>query len=144
MMSKKSNVERNRFFECYHETRSVLLDKSHEDKQDWFDFYVEQMYSSYLNGLSKNAQILDLGCNKGYLLKTLSNRGFQQLTGVDLSQGDMALAKILVPEASFFEEDFYVFLKTTRKKYDLIISLLSLNIVNNNFVILLYNLNKSL
>lgn len=119
-MKQKDEINRNIFFEEYHKTRSILLDKSDKDKLQWFQFYVESLYRDYLKDVSKDAKILDLGCNKGYLLKTLFDRGYIDLTGVDLSRGDISIAKTIVPEAVFIENDIYSFLKNTKNKYDLI------------------------
>lgn len=119
-MKQENKISRNDFFKEYHDTRSVLLDKSDKDKLEWFKFYVEAIYSNYLKNLSKDVSILDLGCNKGYLLKTLFDRGYSNVTGVDLSRGDISTAKTIIPEATLVEDDIYTFLKKTKKKYDLI------------------------
>lgn len=119
-MKQENKISRNDFFKEYHDTRSVLLDKSDKDKLQWFQFYIESIYGEYLKDVSKDAKILDLGCNKGYLLKTLFDRGYSNLTGVDLSRGDIAIAKTIIPEAILIEDDIYTFLKTTKNKYDLI------------------------
>lgn len=117
---KQKNNDRNNFFKNYHETRSSLLDKSDIDKLDWFNFYIDKLYKPLLQDVSLDSQILDLGCNKGYLLKALSNLGYFNLTGVDLSRGDISVAKTIIPEAVLIEEDIYSFLKKNNKKYDFI------------------------
>lgn len=43
--------------------------------------------------LSKDANILDLGCGPGYFLDEMKERGYTNVTGITLSQGDIALCK---------------------------------------------------
>ena len=78
------------------------------------------MYKNFLKNSAKNNSILDLGCNKGYLLKILEEEGYVHLTGVDLSQEDLIIAKKVLPGATFIEDDIFHFLKYTNEKYDII------------------------
>ncbi len=119
-MEKNKNTSNKMFFDLYHETRTQFLDISDKDKLDWFSFYYKEVYESYISHKSKNSSILDLGCNKGYLLKTLKDEGFTNLTGVDLSVQDIKIAEKIIPEAHLVVDDIYHFLKTTEQYFDII------------------------
>lgn len=43
--------------------------------------------------LKKDCVILDLGCGPGYFLDEMKNRGYTNVTGVTLSQGDIEICK---------------------------------------------------
>jgi SAM-dependent methyltransferase len=54
--------------------------------------HVVKEYVDPLN-LHKDSVILDLGCGPGYFLDEMSKRGYNNLTGVTLSVGDIQLCK---------------------------------------------------
>jgi 2-polyprenyl-3-methyl-5-hydroxy-6-metoxy-1,4-benzoquinol methylase len=60
----------------------------------------EACYARVVSGLPKGSRILDVGCGIGFLLYWLerSRPGFFQLTGVDISQPQLALAKKHLPD----------------------------------------------
>ncbi|MBK7231842.1 MAG: class I SAM-dependent methyltransferase [Saprospiraceae bacterium] len=75
-----------------------------------------------LQGLAKNAKIIDLGCGSGSLLKALDENGFTQVFGIDISPEQIQVAKTMgvhnikcMDIQSFFEED--------KNKYDLILGM---------------------
>ncbi|MBI2775499.1 class I SAM-dependent methyltransferase [Candidatus Dependentiae bacterium] len=108
-------------FSQYHETRSALLDPADKEKIAWFQFYFDKVYKAHFKSLPYNARILELGCNKGFLLAALQKEGYENLTGVDLSTGDLSVARKLLPEASFFEEDIFSFLEKHPDSFDCIV-----------------------
>lgn len=55
--------------------------------------------------LSFRSRILDLGCGPGNYSKYLSDNGFRNITGVDLSDEMIRRAKKNVPEANFLTAD---------------------------------------
>jgi SAM-dependent methyltransferase len=125
--------------------RTQELDSSDAAKLEWFDFYVEQMYIPYLAPLDKNSAILELGCNKGFLLKSLHKKGFKNLFGVDLSPDDLTIAKAIIPEAQLSYQDAFDFLDTHQNKFDLIIlKALIEHIRKDQIMLLLEKINKSL
>lgn len=84
----------------------------------------KMMYSYYLRGwLPKDlrATIIDLGCGKGYLLKALSTLGYTNVSGVDLSESQLLVAKELGVSVS--RGDVFNTLETGTDKLDLIVSL---------------------
>lgn len=53
----------------------------------------KQVVETYVDPLNlpKDAKILDLGCGPGYFLDEMKSRGYTDVTGVTLSQGDIDL-----------------------------------------------------
>lgn len=69
--------------------------------------------------LPKTAIILDIGCGSGSFLKALSDNGYKQLTGIDLSEEQVQLAQDLgVQEVQ--QGDLVAFLESAKEKFDLI------------------------
>lgn len=129
----------------YHETRTNFLDPSDEIKLEWFYFYFEKIYQKYFISIPKNAPILELGCNKGHLLRVLHTRGYKNLFGVDLSQGDLECAKKIIPEATLIEEDIFNYLMAHENKFQVIIlKALIEHIKKDKVMLLLDSINKSL
>lgn len=113
--------EKNKLFKKYHETRTTLLDRSDQEKLEWFEFYFEHMYAPYFKEIDSNASILELGCNKGYLLNVLNKKGYHTATGVDLSKGDLQIARHIAPQADFVEADIFSFLDQSEQFFDVVI-----------------------
>ncbi|MCI5123006.1 MAG: class I SAM-dependent methyltransferase [Candidatus Electrothrix sp. AR5] len=79
-------------------------------------------YQRFFSSLPKNARILDIGCGLGQFLFYLRKEGFQQLTGVDISQSQVDLALQMQPKVDFRKiEDTCRFLEQRQGKYDVII-----------------------
>jgi len=81
-------------------------------------------YDSYLKGWlpsKKDANILDIACGSGRLLHFLKTRGYTCITGIDISPEQVSLAKQVTENV--IQGNIIEFLKTTKKKYDLIIGL---------------------
>jgi 2-polyprenyl-3-methyl-5-hydroxy-6-metoxy-1,4-benzoquinol methylase len=113
---------RSRLFSTYNATHIAHLDMNDEAKLDWFSKYAASNYLPLLGGLDKNsAEVLEVACNKGYLLKALSSHGFRNLHGVDLSPDDVQRAEALVPEATIAYADANTYLKEHAGSFDVII-----------------------
>lgn len=113
---------RSRLFSTYNETHIAHLDADDESKLEWFSKYAAGNYLPLLDGLDKNsAKVLEVACNKGYLLKALSSHGFKNLHGVDLSPDDVAKAEALVPEATIIYADANAYLSEHTESFDIII-----------------------
>lgn len=78
-----------RIFNNYAKDHTCFLDTNHIEKIKWFKKYYHKYFFSYINSYPHSASILEIGCNKGYLLKTLHDEGFTNLTGIDLSPDDL-------------------------------------------------------
>lgn len=94
------------------------------------DFDVEaarswgRAYEIYLRDwlpINKNAAILDLGCGNGRLLYFLKSKGYQQLTGVDVSPSQVALAQQVIDKV--VHDDILSFLSDKREVFDLILGI---------------------
>jgi 2-polyprenyl-3-methyl-5-hydroxy-6-metoxy-1,4-benzoquinol methylase len=113
---------RSRLFSTYNATHIAHLDATDEAKLEWFSKYAASNYLPLLNDFDKNsAEVLEVACNKGYLLKALSSHGFRNLHGVDLSPDDVAKAEALVPEATIAYADANAYLDEHAASFDIII-----------------------
>lgn len=70
--------------------------------------------------LDNNSGILDIGCGFGNLLWAFKEKGLNNLTGIDISEEQIIIAKKLNPDINFSCIDLITYLQTTIKKYDLI------------------------
>lgn len=113
---------RSRLFSTYNATHIAHLDAGDETKLEWFSKYTASNYLPLLDNFDKNsATVLEVACNKGYLLKALSVHGFRNLHGVDLSPDDVARAEALVPEATITYADANTYLDQHAASFDIII-----------------------
>lgn len=69
---------------------------------------------------NKKANILDIGCGFGNLLKAFQETGYTNLTGIDISEEQIVKAKELNSQINFSCIDLISFLKTSNEKFDLI------------------------
>ena len=113
---------RSRLFSTYNTTHISHLDADDQAKLEWFSEYAATNYLPLLDGLDKNrAEVLEVACNKGYLLKALWFHGFKNLHGVDLSPDDVTKAIALVPEATITYADAHTYLDQHQARFDVII-----------------------
>ncbi len=103
-----------------YDTRSTFLSPDLMAWYEWFEFYTERVYKEILKPIEKDAPILDLGCSRGGLLRSLSLMGYQNLTGIDLSGGDLAIARNANPSITFIQDDIFTFLKSNQNMYKVI------------------------
>jgi 2-polyprenyl-3-methyl-5-hydroxy-6-metoxy-1,4-benzoquinol methylase len=109
-------------FSTYHATHVSHLDRDDQAKLEWFSEYAASNYLPLLSGLNKNSvEVLEVACNKGYLLKALQSHGFENLHGVDLSPDDVAQARALVPQATITHTDAETYLDEHPGSFDVII-----------------------
>lgn len=113
---------RSRLFATYNATHIAHLDADDQAKLDWFSKYAAGNYLPLLKGRDKNrSEVLEVACNKGYLLKALRSHGFQHLHGVDLSPDDVLKAQTLVPDAEITYGDANAYLEAHAGQFDVII-----------------------
>ncbi len=136
------NIKNNLFIK-YSATRTVFLDKSNESKLIRFRLFYKKIYKKYFINIHKDARILDLGCNRGYLLKILHENNFSNLTGVDLSKNDLDVARSLSPTINFIKKDIFEFLKNIKFKYDVIFMRAVIEHIEKDRIIFLLNLIRS-
>lgn len=71
----------------------AYTDRNDYNDQTWDDFYINnwgvskiQMNEECLKGISKDAKILEVGCNIGLQLRGLQRMGFKNIYGIELQQ----------------------------------------------------------
>ncbi|HEX8494130.1 MAG TPA: class I SAM-dependent methyltransferase [Pyrinomonadaceae bacterium] len=112
---------RSRLFSTYNATHISHLDTDDQAKLEWFSKYAASNYLPLLDGIDKtSAEVLEVACNKGYLLKALWSHGFRNLHGVDLSPDDVAHAATLVPEATITYAAADAYLDENAGRFDII------------------------
>jgi len=63
---------------------------------------LQDLLLSALEYIPRTTTILELGCNDGFVLKTLEDIGFMRLSGLDINEEAIKNAKINVPKAKFY------------------------------------------
>lgn len=74
-----------RHYQRFHTTDDVHYAQMHE--------YYVHLLKPVLDGMPRSARILDIGCGIGLLVNALIKEGFYETSGVDLSEGMIALAR---------------------------------------------------
>jgi len=69
---------------------------------------------------SRDTGIADLGCGKGEWLAWMASKGFHQLTGVDLSPADLAIARQNDPSRNWVQESVITFLESQSAVFNLL------------------------
>ena len=100
--------------------RSDWLDADADAKLRWFEALVESIYLPRLPE-SRDARILEIGCNRGYLLHALKKKGYRSLEGVDLSPREIEMARELTGIDSLRAGDAVDVLRQSPATYDAII-----------------------
>lgn len=110
-------------FEKYHQIHGAFLDEDEQAKFIFFKKYFAKNYFQHLKPFNSQLKILEIGCNKGYLLNAISKSGFQHVFGIDLSPEDIEFAKKNNPEIAenIICADAYTYLANHEKHYDAII-----------------------
>src|SRR5262249_14865540 len=112
-----------RLFSSYSSTHIAYLDGENESKSEWFVKYAAANILPLLREHNaSNAEILELACNKGFLLKALSASQYGPLYGVDLSPDDVEVARRLVPDALIDACEATAYLKRHSSFFDVIIA----------------------
>lgn len=107
------------YYESHSKYDGIDIDKADKYFQKYYRLYWKNYFSQY----KKDAKILEIGCNAGYMLRVLHNEGFTNLTGIDLSVGDLDIAKEKCSaDIKLHNADAFDFLKEHENEYDLIYS----------------------
>lgn len=100
------------------------------------------LLESFLGDLGRNITILEVGCNDGFVLKTLDDLGFQFLNGLDINKKAIENAQINLPNSAFRcrrVEDFIA-----PHGFDLVMtSALLIHIHPNNLIKVMDNIYKN-
>ena len=62
---------------------------------------LKSLLESFLGDLGRNITMLEVGCNDGFVLKTLDDLGFQFLNGLDINKKAIENAQINLPNSAF-------------------------------------------
>jgi SAM-dependent methyltransferase len=112
---------RDRLFRRY-DLRTRVLDPESETRRSWFRAYASRAYLPHLAMMDRGAAaVLEIGCSKGLLLSILHELGFRNLTGVDLSPGDIAEGQREYPHLSLVCADALEYLRERPTQFDAII-----------------------
>lgn len=112
---------RNELFSNY-SSRTNNLDASFKEKYSWFQMYFTKFYKPFIIKKNKrDLRILDIGCNRGYLINVLKDHGYTNLMGIDLSNDDLEYARNLNLGCDFLNVDAFTFLEKNKKMFDVII-----------------------
>lgn len=103
-----------------YDQRTDLLDASAGEKQRWFDALAARSYIPFL-GPAESCRVLEIGCNRGYLLRALQKAGFQRLSGLDLAPRDLDEARKLTRLDTLYCTDATEFLQQHPSSYDAVI-----------------------
>lgn len=110
-------------FEAYDQRTDLLDTAGAEGKVEFFRWYATRHYRPHLSQFPfNNLRVLDVGCNRGYLLKVLHEWGIPDLHGIDLSPVDVEIAGRLVPSAHIYCADAFEYLHQHSAQYDVIIT----------------------
>lgn len=140
-----SNYSKKLFNE-YYELHGKQIDSDIKNHVEWFGGYYKINYKEIFSKFTKNSQILEIGCNKGLLLKILSENDFINLHGVDLSVEDIKTAKELNPNINnIFCIDAVDYLKEKDSFFDVVILKAVLEHIKKDEIMpFLLNIKKSL
>lgn len=109
---------KDKIFEKYYQTQGKYLEGDTAAKQQWCNNLCEASYAKHL----EKGKILEIGCNRGYILKWLHGEGLNDIEGIDLSPADVELAKKHTGLENIFCADAFEYLKEKENAYDCIIS----------------------
>jgi len=103
----------------HHQQAIAVFDKRADDYQEKYmdvSLYSEALEAFRVGTLQSGLEVLDIACGPGNMMKYLSSRQPElQLTGIDLAPSMVRLAKLQVPDASFFVLDCRQISKLTQK-----------------------------
>ena len=112
---------RTELYDAY-DIHTAALDSSDAEKLAWFESYARANYLPHLRDLPREGStLLEIGCNKGYLLAALRSEGFQELAGIDLAPADLERAREIVPGVSLECTDASAYLRSRRGSFDAIV-----------------------
>jgi SAM-dependent methyltransferase len=105
-----------KYFSTQVQPRGGLL--SQQDQFNWIKGTLQRIQKWLPE--DRHAPILDVGCGTGMLLSLYTQLGYKDLTGIDISPEQVALSKILCPEAAIVQDDVKEFLANKVEQYFLI------------------------
>lgn len=127
------NTYQEKLFANYSTTHVSFLDSDDSQKQLWFSDFVKRNIWKFISAYDfRTAKILEIGCNKGYLLTSLKTLGCKNLFGIDLSPVDVEAAKKREKDAVIECVDASSYLQSKPEHFDIIILKAVLEHVDKN------------
>lgn len=108
------NAHGKMLFENYNEVRMGLWQRKSEADLRNYERHMGEIYKRYYRkyfGDNKNLRILEIGCSTGGMLQAIYKDGFRQLTGIDMCEANVKIAKKRNPNIRYFVGDGIDFLK---------------------------------
>lgn len=84
---------RDDLFEKYSDTHMKYVDSEDRRMLAWFREHVRRNYVPRMPEPATAPAVLEIGCNRGYMLTALRELGYENLVGVDLSPADLEVAQ---------------------------------------------------
>ncbi len=91
--------------------------KSYDAARQWASYDV--VYAARLPA-NEQLKIADLGCGKGEWLQWMGQRGFVDRTGVDLSESDLAVARMNDATVKWVDGNLMEFLRSRSGEFDIV------------------------
>lgn len=104
----------------------------------WSAGYFRQLILPHLPQ-SKDAIILEIGCGYGRHVKTLVQSGYRDVTGIDISEEQVAYAREKLGLNNVYLDDALAFLEQSDRQYDAILLLDVLEHLENEYAVTLIN-----
>lgn len=83
--------------------------------------WYNEKYLPLIRNYSRSSSVLDVGCGQGFMLRYLKSAGFDNLTGVDISEEQVAIA--VKNGFNAICADAFQFLKEHKEEFDVIFSI---------------------
>ena len=96
-------------------------DGTWERKRAIIHNWCEKNLQPFLEKLSKQSRILELGCGEGQVLDFLNKQGFSSVEGVDTSEEQVMAAERYGLEV--YHSDVFDFLQASQQAYDLVLAI---------------------
>ena len=115
-------VKKYNLYERYTSTSSLVSGVNEEAVLTWSKGYFRAHYSKLMPS-DKNARILEVGCGYGRYIKTLSEMGYTNCYGIDLSAEQVSYAKRVLGLSNVDQADALDWLDGKEAMFDCILGL---------------------
>lgn len=113
---------KNKLYERYTSTSSLACEADKEKVLTWSKGYFRAHYSGLLPS-DKNAKLLEVGCGYGRYMAALSEMGYTNCYGIDLSSEQVAYAKTMLQLNNVEQADALEWLDGKDAMFDCILGL---------------------
>jgi len=121
MEMQQNNDFRTQYYDKYLSTfKEFIINEDHFYNKAGYSLYRKQ-YLPLIKQFSKKASILDIGCGTGIILEFLKTEGFNNISGIDLSEQQVKVA--LNKELNVDKISIFDFFKSNKNKFDIIFAM---------------------